>query len=105
MLGWSQISELLLMQITVNLPNDLDQRPDPAREALEAVAIAGYRSGNLTAFQAGRLLGFTSRFEFEAFLKDHEILDHAYSADDLAEDLSGLRKMLDGPENGARRRE
>jgi len=29
------------MQITVQLPDDLAQRPDPAREALEAFAIEG----------------------------------------------------------------
>ena len=81
------------MQITVELPNDLAQRPDPAREALEAVAIAGYRSGGLTAFQAGRLLGFSSRFEFETFLKNRGIYDHAYSAKDLAEDLDSLTKL------------
>ena len=51
------------VQITVELPNDLTQRPNPAREVLEAIAIAGYRSGNLAAYQAGRLLGLTSRFD------------------------------------------
>ena len=81
------------MQITVELPNDLAQRPDPAREALEAIAIAGYRSGGLSAYQAGRLLGFTSRFEFEDFLKSRGIADHAYSAQDLADDLDSLHKV------------
>ena len=81
------------MEITVDLPNDLTQRPDPAREALEAVAIAGYRSGKLTAFEAGRLLGLGSRFEFEAFLKGRGIYDHGYSADDLADDLKTLGKL------------
>jgi predicted HTH domain antitoxin len=81
------------MQITVELPNDLTQRPDPAREALEALAIAGYRSATLTAFQAARLLGFTSRFEFEAFLKARNIFDHAYGLEDLAGDVETLRKL------------
>lgn len=81
------------MQITVELPNDLAQRPDPARETLEAVAIAGYRAGHLTGYQAGRLLGFSSRFEFEAFLKSRNIYDHAYGLGDLAEDLEALRKL------------
>jgi predicted HTH domain antitoxin len=75
-----------MMQITVHLPNDLAQRPDPAREALEALAIAGYRSGELSAYQARLLLGITSRSEFEGFLKGHGILDHAYSSEDLEED-------------------
>ena len=65
---------------------------DPAREAIEALAIAGYRSAKLTSFQASRLLGFSSRFEFEAFLKVRGIYDHAYGVDDLAEDWNTLGK-------------
>lgn len=80
------------MEITVQLPNDLAERPDPAREAVEALALAGYRSGKLTGFEASRLLGFTSRFEFEAFLKARGVLDHAYGVDDLADDWNSLRK-------------
>jgi predicted HTH domain antitoxin len=80
----------IAMEITVDLPNDLTQHADPAREAIEALAIAGYRSGKLTAFQASRLLGFSSRFEFEAFLKERGIYDHAYGVDDLADDWSML---------------
>lgn len=81
------------MQITVELPDDLLQRPDPARETLEEVGIAGYRSGSLTAYQAGRLLGFSSRFEFETLLKNRGICDGAYGAEDLAEDLESLNKL------------
>jgi predicted HTH domain antitoxin len=81
------------VEITVQLPNDLTQHPDPAREAVEALAIAGYRSGKLTAFQARLLLGFQSRFEFDAFLKARNIYDHAYSVEDLAEDIETLRKL------------
>lgn len=81
------------MEITVVLPNDLTQRPDPAREALEALAIAGYRSGKLSAHQASSLLGFTSRFQFESLLKARNILDHAYSAEDLADDVRSLRNL------------
>lgn len=82
------------MQITVELLNDLAQRPDSAREALEAIAIAGYRSGNFTAYQAGRLLRSTSRFDFEAFLKNRGICD-------LAEDVENLRR-LERPSSGDR---
>ncbi len=87
------------MQITVELPNDLTQRPDPAREAVEALAIAGYCCGKLTAFQAGRLLGFTSPFQFEAFLKARNIFDHAYSVADLAEDMETLRRLGERPDS------
>ena len=81
------------MQITVELPNDLTQRPDPAREAVEALAIAGYRSGKLTASQASRLLGFGSRFDFEGFLKQRSIFDHAYNAEDLQADVEALNAV------------
>ncbi len=86
----------MAVQITVELPNDLAQHPDPAREAIEALAIAGYRSGKLTAFQASRLLGFTARFDFEGFLKQRNILDHAYNAEDLAADVETLSKLDQG---------
>ncbi len=81
------------MKIMVEFPNELTHRPNPAREVVEALAIAGYRSGKLTAFQASRLLGFSPRFEFEGFLKARNIYDHAYSVEDLAEDTETLRKF------------
>jgi len=40
------------MKITVDLPDDVAQRPDPGREALEALAIEAYRSGALAAYRA-----------------------------------------------------
>ena len=81
------------MEITVDLPNDLIQRPDPAREALEALAIAGYRSGKLSAHQAGSLLGFTSRFQFDEFLKARSIFDHAYGSEDLSDDVKAFHEL------------
>ena len=83
----------MTVQIIVELPNDLASHPDPAREAVEALALAGYRSGKLTAFEARRLLGFSSRFDFEGFLKQRNILDHAYSAEDLEADVEALSKL------------
>lgn len=81
------------MQITVELPNNLADSPDPQRAALEALAIAGYRSGALSAFQARVLLGMESRFDFDAFLKARNIEDHAYSAEDLEKDIEAIRKL------------
>lgn len=80
------------MQITVELPDDITQRADPGREALEALAIEGYRSEKLTHYQASQLLGMT-RFEFDGFLKARGIYDHAYSMEDLERDLGTLREL------------
>jgi predicted HTH domain antitoxin len=81
------------MQITIELPDDLARRSDPAREALEAVAIEGYRSGALTAFETRRLLGFQTRGELDNFLKDRNVWEHAYSLDDLEQDRQTLASL------------
>jgi predicted HTH domain antitoxin len=80
------------MKITVELPDDLAQHTDPGREALEALAIEGYRSGTLTHHQASQLLAL-SRFEFDDFLIRHHIDDHAYSIEDLEQDLGDLERL------------
>ena len=79
------------MRIVVQLPDDLTQHADPGREALEALVIEGYRSEALTHYQAAQLLGL-SRFEFEGFLKERNIFDHAYGVEDFAQDMATLSK-------------
>ena len=76
------------MQVTVELPDDLATHTDPAREALEAFAIAGYRSGALTPYQTRLLLGIETRYEFDGFLKQHQVWEHAYGIQDLEDDAS-----------------
>ncbi|MGB8536324.1 MAG: UPF0175 family protein [Acidobacteriaceae bacterium] len=80
------------MQIIVHLPDDLAQRPNPAREALEAFAIEGYRSGAISAYQTRVLLGFETRYELDGFLKQHEVWDHAYSVEDLEKDAAAFER-------------
>jgi len=80
------------MQITVQLPDDFAQHPNPGREALEALAIEGYRNGSLSHFEAAQLLGL-SRFEFDGFLKARRIEDHAYDLEDLEQDRETLRDL------------
>ncbi len=80
------------MQITVQLPDDLAQHANPAREALEAFAIEGYRSGALSAYQTRILLGFETRYELDGFLKQHEVWENAYSVEDLEKDAAGFEK-------------
>jgi predicted HTH domain antitoxin len=80
------------MKITVELPDDLAQHPDPGRDALEALAVAGYRSGDLSHYQARQLLGL-SRFEFDGFLKERDIYDHAYGIEDLERDIETMRQL------------
>jgi predicted HTH domain antitoxin len=80
------------MKITVELPDDVAQRPDPGREAQEALAVEGYRSGALSHYQASQVLGL-SRFEFDGFLKARNIYDHAHDVEDLDRDIEDLRQF------------
>lgn len=80
------------MKITVDLPDNVVERPDPGREALEALAIEGYRSGALTHYQASQLLQL-SRMEFDALLKSRHVDDHAYDVEDLEQDLETIERL------------
>ena len=80
------------MEITVQIPDDLLDQPNPGRFMLESLAIEGYRSGALSQFELTKLLGF-SRFETDGFLKKHQVMENAYGVDDLACDLMSLSKI------------
>jgi len=80
------------MQVTVQLPDDLAQHADPGREALESLAIAGYRAGALSHYQASQILGL-SRFEFDGFLKERHLYDQAYDVVDLEQDREAMREL------------
>jgi predicted HTH domain antitoxin len=82
------------MTITLDLPDDIAQHANAGREALEALALEGYRSGALTHHQASRLLGLT-RFEFDDLLIERNIEDHAYGIEDLKEDVAALDRLRD----------
>jgi predicted HTH domain antitoxin len=88
----------LRMQVTLEIPDDMagklaPQGQDPARAALEAVAIEGYRSGALSAYQTRRLLRFETRYELDGFLKAHNVWEHAYGLEDLEQDRQTLRQL------------
>jgi hypothetical protein len=80
------------MRVTVQLPDDLAQRANSVREALEAFAIEGYRSGALTEPQVRELLGFETRYELDGFLKTHQIWERTYSIQDLEKDAAGFER-------------
>jgi hypothetical protein len=81
------------VDITIHLPDDLTQLPNPARKALEALAIEGYRSGALSSQQTRLLLGFETSFELEAFLKENGVWERAYSVEDLDKDAAGFKQQ------------
>jgi len=84
------------MQITVTLPDDLaapllPPGQDPARAALEAIALEAYRQRRVSGYQLRTLLGIPSRYELDGFLKQHEVYD--YTIGDFDNDLAGIREF------------
>ena len=79
------------MQITVELPEDIARHPDPGRETLEALALEGYRSHQLTQFDVGQLLGL-SRVQAEDFLARYVDL-YDYSTEELEAEADLLHRL------------
>ena len=79
------------MQITVELPEDIARHPDPGREALQALAIEGYRSHKLTQFAVGQMLSL-SRIETEDLLARHVDL-YDYSSQELEAEAHLLNRL------------
>ncbi len=84
------------MQVTVTLPDDLaapllppDQ--EPTRAALKAIAVEAYRQRRISGYQLRTLLGITSRYELDGFLKRHEVYD--YTIEDFENDLASIREF------------
>jgi predicted HTH domain antitoxin len=85
------------MQVTLDLPDDISaalegQWRDLPRQALEALAVEGYRTGALTESQVRRLLGLETRFQVHALLKDHRV-PLRYTEADLEDDLASHREL------------
>ena len=64
---------------------------DLPRAALESLALEAYRSHALTAAQLRRLLGFETRMQVDAFLKEHEVYD--FTLADFDQDRETLRQI------------
>lgn len=85
------------MDVTISLPDDISeslkgQWGNVSRHAMETIAVEGYRTGALSESQVRRLLGFETRFEVHALLKEHEVPLH-YTQADLEEDLAAHRVL------------
>jgi len=66
------------MEVIIHLPDDIAQHlqarcGDVARYVLECVARAWYRDDVLNEEQLQRLLGYDTRVQAHAFLKEHKI--------------------------------
>lgn len=75
------------MEITLKIPDEFARQvasegKDPARVALEALALEGYRAELLSESEVRQMLGLETRVQVHAFLKEHGIHLH-YDLSDL----------------------
>lgn len=85
------------MEILLNIPDEMAAQMDSgaaslARTALEALALEGYRSERLSEGDVRELLGFETRMDVHAFLKEHGVYLQ-YSVDDLERDRASVLWM------------
>ena len=86
------------MVVQLQVPDDIAEKlvakwGDLPQCALEALAVDAYRERVLTAFEVQRLLGLSSRWKTEEFLKRSRA-DLGYTEEDLREDAETLRTAL-----------
>lgn len=89
------------MQFTLHIPDDVAgslraaHGDDLGRAALERLALDGYQSGQLSAFQVQKLLGFDGRIETQAWLGRMGAHEN-YSVEDLEADRRTLGELFSG---------
>lgn len=86
------------MLVQLQVPDDIaaklaEKWTDLPRCALEALAVDAYREGVLTAYEVQRMLGLSSRWKTEEFLK-RSGAELRYTESDLREDAATLRRAL-----------
>lgn len=96
------------MNLTVPIPDELAARlgaaEDLSRRALEAFALAEYHAGRLTRPELRRLLGFSTRYEFDGFLKTHGI-NEGRTLEEFERDLDAIDRAAKGKTLAAEFRE
>ena len=86
------------MQVTLEIPDTLATEltaagKDPSREALELLAVDAYRNRRLYEEEVRLMLGYESRFQVHALLKEHDVpLD--YTAEDFDHDIETLHSLF-----------
>jgi predicted HTH domain antitoxin len=85
------------MQVTFDIPDTLADQllatgKDPARAALEALAMEGYRSRQLTEGQIKRMLGYGTRMQVHDLLSEHAVPLN-YGVEEFNQDIETIRRL------------
>jgi hypothetical protein len=83
------------MHIALDIPDELAPSlapgQDPSRAALEAFGLEAYRQRRISAFQLRTLLGIESRWDLDAFLKEHKV--ETYTVEDFEKDWATIQEF------------
>ena len=84
------------MNVQLEIPDNVFHLPadDLSRQVLETVAVEGFRSRQLSAFQVRKMLGFETRFEVYEFLASHGVPWVNYSVADLERERKAFRELM-----------
>lgn len=84
------------MNVQIEIPEKIFRlgNPDISHEILEAVALEGFKSDQLSAAQIMRILGFETRLEAYEFLAKHGVPWVKYSVEDAKRESDLLRKLI-----------
>ena len=85
------------MQVTLTIPDAFAEQliaagQDPSRAALEALAVEGYRTQRLSENQVRVMLGYETRMQVHALLKEHDVYLN-YSMADVEQDIKASDEL------------
>ena len=86
-----------MAHVSVTVPDELfaaleSQGLDLPRAVIQALALDAYRMRKLSSAQLRRILGFQTRMQLDAFLKEHGV-ELEYTQEDLDRDRETLRQL------------
>jgi hypothetical protein len=85
------------MEVAFQIPDDLASRMnaggnDLSRRALEALALEEYKTSHITSEDLRRMLGYTTRYQLDGFLKDHGVF-YDYTMEDFEREQETLSRL------------
>jgi hypothetical protein len=86
------------MAITIQLPREIEDSlrreiPNLDEATQEWFILANYQAGKFSAGDVAHILGFSTRQDVYAWLKDHGVPVN-YTATDLADDRDSFRQLV-----------
>lgn len=87
------------MRVTVDIPDAaasalMESYGEMQRAMIESLAVEGYRSGRLSSFTVGQMLGHESRWQTQDFLAAHDAWP-AQTVSELDREISAMTTVLE----------